>query len=387
MQNFDVIICGAGPAGTTCALGLFNAGLNVALIDKQTFPREKVCGDAYGGYTHKILNTISTKFSIKLLAFNKGVIIKNALFTSPKGREYNLPLIGNFTSVPRYAFDDFLLTMVKEETNTTVLENTSVQSVIVQTDKVTAILQDGNKITAKIIVGCDGAHSVVQSALTYTRKTLTQTYPGIRAYYKNVQGLQNNRIEIYFLSSIPKGYLWIFPSTNGCANVGIGADKKMLAKKNINLRKEFHQLMENSPQFKQRFANAELVGEEKGWTIPIGYFNSKLSVSGNRVLLCGDAAAMVEPATGEGIGPAMSTGRFAAWQIKKCFATNDFSGRFMKKYDAQLRKKYFLNYFFKSLAAEIYSFYPPLMEVGFIFFKFIQRFKKSIPSDYNKLKV
>ena len=49
MQEFDVIICGAGTAGTTCALGLFDAGLRVALLDKESFPREKICGDAYGG--------------------------------------------------------------------------------------------------------------------------------------------------------------------------------------------------------------------------------------------------------------------------------------------------------------------------------------------------
>ena len=84
MQQFDVIICGAGPAGSTCALGLFDAGLNVALLDKQSFPREKICGDAYGGYAYKILNTISLKFGTKLLAINQGAIIKRAKFVSPK---------------------------------------------------------------------------------------------------------------------------------------------------------------------------------------------------------------------------------------------------------------------------------------------------------------
>lgn len=373
MQQFDVIICGAGPAGSTCALGLFDAGLNVALLDKQSFPREKICGDAYGGYTYKILNTISPKFGAKLLALNEGATIKRAKFVSPKGYLVELRLKGSFTSLPRHVFDNFLLTMVKEETSTSVFENTTAQKVIVEKDHVLVTTHEGKELKAKIVIGCDGAHSVVQSALTNTRETLTETYPGLRAYYKNVKGLEQDCLEIHFLPNIPKGYFWIFPSTHGLTNVGIAANKKMLAKHNINMRKEFHYLMNEAPQFKERFAEAELVGEEKGWSIPIGYFDSTLSISGNRVLLCGDAAALVEPATGEGIGPAMSSGRYAAWQIKKCFAENNFSAEFMKGYDKDIRKKYARNYFFKTSITNLYYKMPFLMDWVIGFFSILHR--------------
>ena len=116
MQQFDVIICGAGPAGSTCALGLFDSGLKVALLEKQSFPREKICGDAYGGYAYKILNTISPKFGKKILDITEGTVAKRAKFISTKGRVWELKLEGFFSNLPLMSFDNRLLNMVKEET-------------------------------------------------------------------------------------------------------------------------------------------------------------------------------------------------------------------------------------------------------------------------------
>jgi len=364
MQQFDVIICGAGPAGSTCALGLFDAGLNVALLDKQSFPREKICGDAYGGYAYKILNTISPKFGQHILNITEGVIAKRAKFVSVKGHVLELKLKGFFANLPRVVFDNALLQMVKEETETTIFENIIAQKIEVFEDYIVLTTNDGRVFKTKAVVGCDGAHSIVQSALTHTRELLTETCPSLRGYYKNVRGVEQDCLEIHLLSRIPKGYFWIFPSTNGLANVGIGADKDVVAKHKINMRSELQAIIKEEPQFKERFVDAELVGEIKGWTIPIGYFNSSLPISGNRILLCGDAAALVDPATGEGIGPAMSSGRYAAWQIKKCFKENNFSAKFMKAYDKDIRKKYFRNYKTKSMITDLYYKFPFLLDWG-----------------------
>ena len=373
MQEFDVIICGAGPAGSTCALGLFDSGLKVALLEKQNFPREKICGDAHGGYAIKILNTISKKFGTKLSELEKGIIIKRALFVSPKKHKVKIRLKGFFSSLPRIEFDHFLLQMVKDETTTSIMENCSIQKLEVLSDGVVVTTNNGEQLKAKIVVGADGAHSIVQSGLTKTRESLTETYPGLRAYYKNVKQVEQDCLEIYFHKRIPKGYLWIFPSTNGLTNVGIAANKKMLAKHNINMRHEFYNLIQEDVQFKERFAEAELIGELKGWSIPIGYFGSKLPISGNRILLCGDAASLVEPATGEGIGPAMSSGRFAAWQIKSCFKENNFSEAFMKNYDNNIHKKYFWNYWYKSVITKLYYKMPFLMDWVIAFFSFLHK--------------
>jgi geranylgeranyl reductase family protein len=364
MQQFDVIICGAGPAGSTCALGLFDAGLKVALLDKHMFPREKICGDAYGGYAYKILNTISPKFGQHILNMKEGVIAKRAKFVSVKGHVLELKLQGFFANLPRVVFDTSLLQMVKQETQTTIFENTTAQKIELCEDHVLLTTSDGQVFKSKVVVGCDGAHSIVQSALTHTRELLTETCPSLRGYYKNVKGVEQDCLEIHLLSRIPKGYFWIFPSIDGLTNVGVGADKEVVSKHKINMRNELQAIINEEPQFKERFAEAELVGEIKGWTIPIGYFNSSLPISGNRILLCGDAAALVDPATGEGIGPAMSSGRYAAWQIKKCFKENNFSADFMNAYDKDIRKKYVRNYKMKSIITDLYYKFPFLLDWG-----------------------
>ncbi len=375
MQNFDVIICGAGPAGTTCALALFDAGLNVVLLDKESFPREKVCGDAYGGYAYKILNTISPVFGEKLQLINQGVNAKQAKFFSPGGFAYTLKLNGFFSNLPRIVFDDFLLNMVKVETNTVILENTIAKKVEVHEDYVSITTQMGEELRAKVVVGCDGAHSIVQSTITKTRKSKTDSFPSLRGYFKNVKDVDDDCIELHFLKQVPHGYFWIFPSTNGMANVGVGTNQKKGSENNINIKKVFFDLIKEAPQFKERFANAELVGDVKGWTIPTGYFNSSLSISDKRVLLCGDAAALVNPLTKEGIAPAMSSGRYAGKHIKDCFANNDFSAAFMKKYDKVIHKKYAKEYFKNQVAANFFYKTPFIADCCFCFFNGLKKLK------------
>ncbi len=362
MQEFDVIICGAGPAGSTCALGLFDSGLKVALLDKQSFPREKVCGDAYCTSVYKILNTISPAFGSQFQTLKLGITTTTIKLTSANGKIYSLKLKVPFSSLPRSVLDKFLWSLVREHSSTSVFENTTVSRIQINEDHVVVNTLSGETFKAKTIVGCDGTHSVVQSWLTKTRESVVDVYPSMRAYYKNVKDVKSNQLEIHYHKNIPKGYFWIFPSTDGLVNVGIGASKNELVKHKINLRKVFFDMIQNQDGYAHRFADAELVGDLKGWSIPIGYFGSKLPITGNRVLLCGDAAALVDPATGEGISPAMSSGRFAAKQLKKCFAENKFSAEFMKGYEKQLHAKYFRSYFFRSLLAEAFTKFPILLE-------------------------
>ena len=88
------------------------------------------------------------------------------------------------------------------------------------------------------------------------------------------------------------------------------------------------QIIERDPFLSPRFSDAEMTGEIRGHLLPL--LTSKIPISGDRFMLCGDAASLVNPATGSGIGQAMQSGRFAGWQALKCFEKNDFSAGFMK---------------------------------------------------------
>ena len=156
---------------------------------------------------------------------------------------------------------------------------------------------------------------------------------GLRAYYQNVGALdQDNFIELHFFKDFLPGYFWIFPLPNGHANVGVGMLSSAVSKKKVNLKKEMLRMIGTHPELQKRFANAQLIGDIKGYGLPLG--SKKRSLSGNNYMLVGDAGALIDPFTGEGISNAMISGRWAAEQAAVCLQEQDFSASFMKGYDA-----------------------------------------------------
>src|SRR5690606_17333879 len=129
----------------------------------------------------------------------------------------------------------------------------------------------------------------------------------------------------------------IFPLKNNLANVGMGMLSSEISKKSIHLKQKFKEIIENHPQIARRFVNAKQTDTLKGFGLPIG--SRKCNISGHRFLLTGDAASLIDPFTGEGIGNAIRSGRIAAAHINKCFAANDFSASFNKRYDDEIYDK------------------------------------------------
>ena len=126
------------------------------------------------------------------------------------------------------------------------------------------------------------------------------------------------------------------------ANVGVGALSANISKRKLNLRKIFQDIINNVTYLKDRFKNAEQIGMIEGFGLPLG--SRKVTISGNNFMLCGDAASLIDPLSGEGIGQAMVSGRYAGWQAKKCFEQNNFSSAFMKQYDKQVYDKFWIRH-------------------------------------------
>jgi len=109
-----------------------------------------------------------------------------------------------------------------------------------------------------------------------------------------------------------------------------------ISKKKVNLKKLMEEVLE-SKQFKARFENAELEGKILGLGLPLG--SKKRTLSGNRFMLTGDSGSLIDPFTGEGIGNAMYSGKWAAEQAKICLEENDFSATKLAAYDKLVYKK------------------------------------------------
>jgi len=337
ISEFDVIICGAGPAGCTAALTLGSSGLKIALIEKRKFPREKVCGDAIPAFVPKVLSTINPQYAKAFEGLAGRNKVNICRIVSPGKRSLDLKFIEHGYICRRIIFDDFLFDLACQVPEITVFQETAVEDVSESADGIKIRTNRNQHLKARLVLGCDGANSLIRRYLTGNDTNFNYCSSAVRAYFKNVTDNPPDTFELHFLKEFLPGYFWIFPLDGNQFNVGLGLPSAIVNRRKINMRKEFLRIIEKVPDISNRFLKAELTSEIQGSLLPL--WSRKTPVSGNRLMLCGDAASLINPASGAGIGQAMQSGRFAGWQALKCFDKNDFSAKYMKSYDNTISEK------------------------------------------------
>lgn len=339
---YDIAICGAGPAGSTCALALKNSGLNVALIDKAVFPRDKICGDAVSSVTKRVLRQINPQYETELLQFEPKAYIKKAKLYSPKFESLEIEFSKVGHCIKRIEFDNWLFNLaIRENKALTLLMGNAIKD-IEQQEYFNIKFDNGKQISARFLIACDGAHSIAAKKIAGIKVDRKHYSGAVRQYYQNVAGLTGDALEVYFLKDYLPGYFWIFPLANNQANVGFGMLSDTIAKNKIDLKKSLQHIIHQIPEVAERFKNAQPMEDIKGFGLPLG--SKKYNISGNGYMLCGDAAALIDPFSGEGIETAMESGKFAAEQVLKCFEHNNFSASFLKQYDKRVYAKMWPNF-------------------------------------------
>ncbi len=335
--DFDVIISGAGPAGCTAALALGSSGLRVALIEKKNFPRDKICGDGIPAYVPKVLDSIDPEYKKAFEALSGKVEVDICRVISPGGTILDLKFEECGFICKRHVFDSFLFDQVKKLSGITILQDTGVQDASADENGVSVVTDKEGTLKAKLIIGCDGANSITRRRLTGKSLDPAHCSSAVRAYFRNVKDLTPRTLELHFISELLPGYLWIFPMEDNCSNVGLGIPSTLVTGKRINLQKILTESIGRNLTLSERFREAEMIGETGSNILPLG--SRKIVISGNRFMLCGDAASLINPASGAGIGQAMQSGRFAGWHAVKCFERNDFSEDHMRLYDKAVYDK------------------------------------------------
>ncbi len=344
------IIIGAGPAGAGTSFFLSKYGIPHIVIEKATFPRDKVCGDACSGKTALVINRANQEWLNEILAEPQSFLPSWGItFIAPNGRSLDIPFSPNRTpetkapgfTVPRLVLDNFLFSKMPSP-HCTIFQNATVKTIENLPGQVTVTMaHEGTDytITTPVIIGADGDKSMVRKTFLNESTNPKTNAVGLRAYYKGVTGMHpENYIELHFLPEMLPGYLWIFPLPGGMANVGVGILSERIRKKKINLREQMLQAIATNPKIAPRFANATLTGKIEGCGLPLG--TEQQPISGDGFLLTGDAACLIDPFSGEGIGNALYSGMLAAAAIKEAAAQNNFSAPFLKAaYDDVVYKR------------------------------------------------
>jgi len=325
----DAVVVGAGPAGTSAAIALADAGRHVVVVDKATFPRDKTCGD---GLTTGALRLLDD------LGFDPATVpswhaVSDVVLSSPSRHTVTYPLPstgGQFAAIARRAELDAALVELARSRGVVVHEGHAVTGVTQTSDGVEVEVDGMGSVWTPWLIGADGMWSP-------TRRLLGQAVPDYRgewhAYRQYVTGVSpraGRELLIWFEPDILPGYVWSFPLADGSANVGFGI--KRGGSWRIGAMGDLWDELLARPHIREAIGeHARPEGPAKAWPIPARVGEVELAFG--RVLWVGDAAAATDPMTGEGIGQALATGGWAAESILAGGSAADVG----RRYDAAVR--------------------------------------------------
>ena len=292
MIQKDVLIVGGGPAGSACAWRLRQHGLDVLILDKADFPRQKPCAGWVTPSLFRLLNLSPTEYPLGLTHFTSFEI-------SLKGLKFHLRT--DQYAIRRLEFDHWL---------------SSRSGAQVVTHKVSRIEQYGDKFIldgqfeARYLVGAGGTHCPVRAK--YFPRVTTEREQGliIAKEEEFSYPVRDWRCHLWFFEDGLPGYAWVVPKTDGFLNVGIGGSAIGLKKRGVSLGRHWQ-------RFIHKLAEVHLVEDHIFHPLGYSYYlrqGNPTTRLGN-ALLIGDSLGLATRDMGEGIGPAIQSGILAAESI------------------------------------------------------------------------
>jgi menaquinone-9 beta-reductase len=304
MERADVVVVGAGPAGTAAAISAAARGLRVVCLDKATFPRDKTCGDGLTANALRLLERLGVAYDA--LA---PMVVRETVIVSPSGRHAVLPMgrDGLHGAVVARRQLDAALVAVARGKGVEVRENHDVEKVVVHDDHVRV-----DDLEARYVIAADGHWSPVRRALEPEAARDLGEWHAVRQYFEDVA---DARLWVLFERDLLPGYAWVFPLPGGRANVGYGV-LRADGRSGRALKALWPDLLSRTRLREILGPDARPCEQVHAWPIPTRYSPARL-MHGTRVFFTGDAAGVVDPMTGEGIAQAIETGMLAADAIAR----------------------------------------------------------------------
>ncbi|MEZ5322470.1 MAG: geranylgeranyl reductase family protein [Microthrixaceae bacterium] len=301
------IVVGAGPAGTAAAITLAEAGREVLLLDKATFPRDKICGDGI---------TTSALRSLEALGVEPSVMpswqrVDAFTIRAPRGvqREYRLPGDGMFGAVvPRHELDAALVDRAVK-CGAQLVSGDEVTAVTNIADGIEVCTASGAVHRGVALVAADGMWSPLRKMLGHPLPGYRGDWYALRQYATGVTGVAARRLLISFEPDLLPGYFWSFPLPDGRVNMGFGIHVGDGASTK-GLTARWREILTRPHIADWLGPSTSPEATPQSWPIPCR--PGRVPTSAGAALFAGDAAAACDLLTGEGIGQALLSGAWAA---------------------------------------------------------------------------
>ena len=351
-EEADVIVVGAGPAGSSVACYLARAGVDVLVLEKATFPREKVCGDGLTPRAVKALVSMGVP-----VAEQDGWVRNKGLRIIGGGVRLELPW-PELSSYPGYGlvrartdFDE-ILARTAQKAGARLIEGMTVTGPVLDAaGQITGVTarpsgasadEPDRSYRARVVVAADGNSSRLSLAMGLRKRDDRPLGVAVRTYYtspRHQDDYLESWLDLWDGERLLPGYGWIFGMGDGTSNVGLGLLNTSAAFGNVDYRALLRRWLAGTPA-EWGYREENRTQPIRGAALPMGFNRTPHYTRG--LLLAGDAGGMVNPFNGEGIAYALESGQLAAAVIAQALARPDRRGteRVLAAYPRALKEAY-----------------------------------------------
>ncbi len=333
--QWEVIVVGAGPGGSTAAARLAQAGVKVLLVDKERFPRDKPCSDIYGPFGNRTYEELGVYEDL----LQAGYVYPEVVLSSPDYTTIQGPNQKGITC-PRRVGDD-ILKKNAARLGAEVREEFWVHDLVIEDEQVRGVKAkyqgEFREYRCKIVIGADGSHSWVAKRLGLFADDYDQVYLAGRAYYKGCNPPLKD-VEVHYDPLFNPGFVCLspHPGYGDVVNMGVGIQMSQYERSTLSAEEMVLRFVGESPHG-EKMREARQVSDWMGWRVPSAGQIGRNFAAG--ALLVGDAGSFVEPFILEGVASAVRSANYAVRTALQALEDNDFREASLSRYGEKWREK------------------------------------------------